>query len=228
MPPHVEREFKLHIPSEAALQSLLAQLGVQPPAPVLQTNHFFDTAARDLGAARLGLRLREERERFTLTLKGALLDATSTLASRPEEELELPPAVARSILAGRRSPLAALAASPLAGTALVEQAKHLVGPRLLVHLGAFENERLRVGPLALPAGEPGPPLVLEFDRTRFPGGVVDRELEVELPAGARPEAVERALRSLFSAVGLRPDSVNSKAARFFRLLGRQTEGAGGA
>jgi inorganic triphosphatase YgiF len=218
---HVEREFKLRIPDEAAWHALLARLGAlggRAAEPELQTNHFFDSAAGALRAARIALRLREERGAFTLALKGPELAPGGTLAARPEEELFLAPAEARAVLAGERCPLAWLAASPLGEAELVRRATAAAAGAPTRRLGSFENERLRVGPLAFPPGSSGPELVLELDRTSFPGGLVERELELELPAGADASGIERGLEALFSGVGLAVESVPSKAARLFRIL----------
>lgn len=221
----IEREFKLRIPSEAALAELRARLGGPVAPPVLQVNHFFDTEGRALGRARIALRLRSEitpnaGTTFLLALKGPLLGEPSSLAARPEEELVLTESVARELLSGARSPLEILRASSLSEGALVRLACALAGKEPLRRLGSFENERTRVGPLRFPPGSSGPPLVFELDRTRFPDGSLERELEVELPAGARPAEVEHALSDLLSSLGIRPEPSESKAARFFRILDR--------
>jgi len=221
--PAIEREFKLRIPSAQAEARLLASLGPAPANGARQTNHFFDTAARALRGARLALRLREEESAFTLALKGPLQgqgpDASGALAARPEEELRVSADEARALLAGHRSPLALLEASALAAAPLVREARARAGTAPLLHLGAFENERRRVGPLAFPRG--GPSLVFEFDTTHFPGGVIERELEVELPPDAPVAAIERELRALFTAGAVPFEPARSKAERFFALLERE-------
>lgn len=223
---HVEREFKLRIPDEQAWCALLARLGGAAREPVLQVNHFFDTAGGALRRARIALRLREESGAATLTLKGPARGAHAheelagggVLAERPEEELTLTAEAAHAVLAGERCPLEHLGASALGASALVLRARAAAAGAPARRLGAFENERLRVGPLAFPPGAPGPGLVFELDRTHFPGGIVERELELELPAHARAADVQRGLEALFSGVGLALESVPSKAARFFRAL----------
>ncbi len=215
----LEREFKLRLPSAAAALALRCELGGPAAEPSLQINHFFDTPARDLGRARIGLRLREEGGAASLTLKGPGPSDGGALASRPEEELALDPGTARALLAGERSPLAVLAASALGTSALVRRARELVGNAgALVRLGAFENERVRVGPLRFPPGSAGPPLVFEFDRTTFPGEQVEHELELELPEGADADEIERALAALLARVAVPLEPAPSKAVRFLRAL----------
>lgn len=224
---HIEREFKLRIPDEAAWQALLSELGGPVAPAALQVNHFFDTHTRALRRARIALRLRSESgpsgqgASFVLALKGPLLADHPALAARPEEELALAEAEAREILCGARSALEAFRASRLSGSALVQEALALAGHQPLLHLGAFENERTRVGPLSFPPGSRHLPLVFELDRTRFPGERVERELELELPSGAQPHEVERALHELLSHLGIPVEPVPSKAARFFRILDAQ-------
>lgn len=208
---HLEREFKLELAGEAERARLRAALPAAPVAGVLQTNHFLDTPAGGLRAARLALRLRAEGGRWYLTLKGPRLGNAGELTTRAEEELELDAAHADAILAGRVDPLAALPPSAL--RALAEAARQ---DGTLVLVGSFVNERERFGPLALGALPAG--LVLELDRTHFPDGIA-HELEVEVPDGIEPEALERELRLLFARLELPWRPAGNKAARFFRALG---------
>ncbi len=214
----IEREFKLRIPSEAALEALRTALGGEPSTPVLQVNHFFDTSARDLGRARIALRLREEAGTVTLTLKGPTHVERDALASRAELELDLDATTARAVLSGTRSPLDVLGSSAHAQSELVGRAAALSAGAPLARLGCFENERQRVGPVSFPPGSKGPPLVFELDRTHFPGGGLERELELELPEGADAAEVERALAALFARAGLAIEPAPSKLARFLRAL----------
>lgn len=222
MTERVEQEFKLRLPSVAAWQGLLERLGGAASGPVLQVNYFFDTRTRSLRHAGLALRLRRETAGkqsppvCTLALKGPLRGSDPALAIRPEEELAIGEVEANALLEGARSPLEILDGSALAATALVRRAVELVGGESLACIGSFENERTRVGPLAAPPALAG--LVLELDRTSFPGGRVERELEVELAPGADPARIERGLQALFRELGIPVENVPSKAARLFRLL----------
>jgi hypothetical protein len=101
---------------------------------------------------------------------------------------------------GRTSPLLARMRAALAGAALARA-------------GSFENQRVVVGPL-LAGGER---LELELDRTRFPGGREDCEVELELRASA--VAAGRALLAeLLAEAGVEGRPATSKAARFFEAL----------
>jgi len=223
----IEREFKLCIPGEPAFAALLARLGGSHVLSVLQVNHFFDTTAFDLRRGLVALRLREEGEEFTLALKGPALAgpelaepglADPGLTERPEEELALEEPLAAAILAGRHSPLEPFRTRDLERNTLVRRAIELVAGAPLRRIGAFENERTRVGPLTFPPGSRGPKLVFELDRTTFPGGRVERELELEVPEGVSPPDVQRGLEELFGSLDLPVESAASKAERFFAAL----------
>lgn len=217
----VEREFKLRLagePAFAALRARLLELGGVAAAPVRQVNHFFDTASGDLRRGRVALRLREESGAFVLTLKGPELGAPGVLSSRSEEELPVESAEAREVLEGRRDPLVLLAASPLGRAPLVRRARELAADAPLSRLGGFENERERFESVSLDDAGSGRELVFELDRTRFPGGITEHELEVEVPEGVAVDTVESGLRALLARLHLRFEAAPSKAARLFRIL----------
>ena len=73
-------------------------------------------------------------------------------------------------------------------------------------------------PQRFPPGTRGPELVFELDRTHFPGGRTELELELELPAGADAVETRRALEALFERVGIALQPAPSKLARFLRYL----------
>jgi len=214
----LEVEFKLALPGEAARARLLARLGADPAqVPVVQENHFFDTRSRALARGRSGLRLRSAGTARTLTLKGPpqatpVTPGAGALHARAEEELELAPDEAQAVLAGTLDPLVLFRARR-PGSALARRAHELVGGQALLHLGSFRNERLAIASERL-AG-----LVLELDRTHFPGGHVEHELELELPDAAAAPAVEAALRALLAEVGVPWTPARGKAERLFEHLG---------
>ena len=225
MPGPREIELKIVIPDAAAVERLVQALearGARRCAPVLQTNHFFDTAEHDLRRARLALRLREAGGAWRLTLKGATTSRSDALTERPEVEVEVDAADARALLAGSRSaPALFLELSADVDARVREELRARSAGVAVGHLGSFSNERTRVGPLVLE--EVPEPLWFELDRSEFPGERVDREAEVELSDAGHAEAVEAALRRLFAEVGIDWATAPSKAKRFFAAL----EGAGG-
>jgi hypothetical protein len=63
-------------------------------------------------------------------------------------------------------------------------------------------------------------LMLELDRTEFPDGRIEHELEVEVPP-ERAEAARAALVRLFAQVGLPWRPATSKVERLFATRSRQ-------
>lgn len=89
----------------------------------------------------------------------------------------------------------------------LERLRHdFPGVERMVPLGQVQNLRIRY---PLPTGD-----TAELDRTEFPGGGLDYELEVETE---QPEEVERYLQSL--GVPLEPQS-KTKFRRFLEAIGR--------
>jgi len=222
-----ELEFKIRcddINSFKALGRHLPDVGDVLAAPTAsQVNHFFDTTDWALQRAGCILRLREEDGAFVVTAKGpSESTGDEVFTSRLEEEVAVDSARARQILNGKLSPLDALKLRHGGEhTNLTSRLARALGERPLYHVGAFRNERRRIGPVTLPGDGPELSVVFELDRTEFPHGRVDYEVEVEIAAGdaARCRA---ALMSLFEKAGIPWRTAPSKAARFFGTLARET------
>jgi uncharacterized protein YjbK len=220
-----ETEFKVAVESERAFDALLRQLDL--PArefhpSVQQLNHFFDTRNHALLAHGLTLRLREEAGRHTLTLKGEERRATAdgTLTERLEEEVRLPLEVALDVLQGTIPPREALAKRlGEAGAPALRALDAALGGAELHYVGKFENRRTRLPPVSLDAGGSGVTVVFELDRSTFPGGAVEHEIEVELrAAGCDAAVVHASLVALLERAGVRWVAAESKARRFFDSL----------
>ena len=213
MSEHVETEFKFLFDDDAALDRVRAELqerGAKSQGAVLQRNHFFDSPAFDLRRVRMAIRLREEAGRFVVAFKGEAKEADAALTRRPEAEFDVTSEQAAACLEGAGSPLD-LARDALAGTPLLAQAIETLGTAKLVHAGSFDNLRDRIGPIEF-AGEH---LTFELDRTTYPGGRVDCELEVECKS---PQDVGPALEALLTDLKLQWRTTTSKAQRFFEAL----------
>ena len=170
-----EQELKLGLVNAAHLDRLLAVL----PAPekvVEQTNHYFVDPGGRTTTAGVMVRVREARDGagvlrgVKLTLKRRTSIQHGVFLSEEIEE-SVDPAIWRSIAAGEVD----LADAPLqpittlcAELSIVSLRPHgaMVNTRHCVHQGTF---------------------LLEVDRTTFPDGSVDAEVEVETddPEGAR-------------------------------------------
>jgi inorganic triphosphatase YgiF len=219
MPAEKEIEFKFAVADESAFAALLRALELPEGAgrSVRQVNHFFDTAHHALWRNALALRLRDEEGAFWLTLKGdeKTRSADGILTERMEVEVEVAPELARLLLAGSVSPGRILAdAGEEVAQLRMDAALAGAEPR---PVGRFENERTRLPPVDLGGGLG--PVRFELDRTRFPDGRIDCEIEVEA-ADVELKALRTRLDALLARAGIAWSHAPSKARRFFELLER--------
>lgn len=214
-----EVELKRLLVGPNAGDRLIAALGAGVREEKRQRNHFFDTSDRRLGHARYSVRLRFEDRHAVLGAKGpSRLVGTST-ASRDEAESELEPADAQAVLQGALDPIETLRGR-ISEPAFAELWRGLDAARegrALRDWGGFENVR-RVVPVVLPDGQP---LLVEIDRTVFPGGRIDEEVEIELPREELAAGVEAWLEARARAAGLVTRASTPKVARFFASLGAE-------
>lgn len=201
-----ELEIKIALPDESTYERLAGRLA-PPRAAVDQQNIFLDTPDRHLGARGWALRIRREDDadhlgaRLLITAKGPSRNLAGAV-DRPEIEAEAPIALWDAVQAPE-IPCASLASLPL------EHLQNTLGlTGNLVPILAFANRRTT---FELPLGGRRRPLSL--DRTSYPTGEVDFEIEVELevPANAPPalaaldvKAVEADLRRLLGEAGIEP------------------------
>ena len=182
-----EREIKLKIPTLELYQKLAVALpGTE--GVVHQRNHYFDTGDGCLVRRGLMLRVRDEDGEINVTLKGpAKCHGSAWVRTEVEEGLERD--LWEQILGGQRA-LEHVDVAPL------RMLEPILGGRTLKLLGWVDNERrihrLSSGPLDL---------TVELDRTRFPDGSEEYELEVEEDRH-RQEAAETCLREMMSELGL--------------------------
>jgi uncharacterized protein YjbK len=212
-----ESEIKVSITDEEA-ERIRRHLG--PPAHKLrQINHYFETAEDHLAKARLSLRVREESDlagggtNILLTVKSAGLRA-GALMVRPEIESQLDASAWDGLQAGRLH-FAQLDLEPI--KKLKDAIEELETLELSL-LGRVENMRevyeFRADEM---------PLEVLIDRTTYPDGGSDIELESEL-SQARAGQGARVLRALFDELGVdwRPADVG-KYTRFRRRIGRDPD-----
>mgnify|MGYP001821022359 FL=1 len=223
--PSREIEFKFGVSEKQAFYQLVAHLKL--PQSVLaegvtQVNHFFDSPSLCLHKKHFAIRLREEKDRNLLTVKGERTlppDENSVLSSRVEEEVAVPGQTAVDLLHGRIAPQQAIrdhfkSKSPpiltMINTACDDQG--------LVHIGEFSNLRIHLPAVILPGANSSDKLEFELDTSTFPDGSINHEIEVEIAEHTDAAQVESALIELFQQAGIKWHSAPSKAERFFATL----------
>jgi hypothetical protein len=216
-----EVELKLGLSSEAAYAQLRAALDTAGRfvRSVRQGNFFFDGLRGELTSARLSLRVRTERSdtalKSILTLKSGGV-SNGAVSDRAEWECPLP----LDVETARTEPsrLLALDLDPIR-----ELKRCLPGLEGLRLLGGFANDR-RVYQVPLDLAGTAATVdgtarrietTWELDRSEFPDGSVDFELEVELGRLPSPEAVISAIHAELARLGVPTSSQPlSKYARF--------------
>jgi uncharacterized protein YjbK len=207
----LEIEIKLALPSEAAHDALVRALGAAGATvtTLRQRNGFFDGPRGELSAARIALRVREERvmpagePRTLVTLKGG---GPAEGAVHRRVELEEMIDIPLEEVAADPCRLLQSGASPIR-----ELRRILPGLESLVCIGGFENERKRA-PVELEVVDAGGAVsrlatLWEIDRTRFDAGPEEYELEVEVPeeaeaGGAGAERILRAVEARLARAGI--------------------------
>lgn len=213
---HQEIELKRLLIGDGAGDTLVAALG-SVGASKQQINHLFDTDDFRLKAARHTVRLRFEDGTPILTAKGPSRRVGTDTRARTEAESAIDQETAARILAGPINPIAVLRerVSPDAFAELFRGLDEARGGRPLRAIGHFENWRRSV-PVVLPDGLA---LEVEVDRTRFPDGRVDEEVEIEVPSDDVVPAVEAWLDERVAAAGIIAQTSTPKVARFFASIG---------
>jgi uncharacterized protein YjbK len=209
-----ESEIKVILTEEEAGR-LREHLGA-PARTVHQISYFFETPQDHFASKEIALRLREEhqpgdsKQQLLLTVKEAGVRA-GALVVRPEYECHLDRTLWDGLLSGARKfhevdlpPIRRL-------KAVLGKLEYLE----IEKLGQIANTR----EIYDYAGD-GMALELLLDRTVYPNGSFDTELESEMPQGVAGKAA-RLLRTLFAQTGIdwRP-AEDSKYARFRRRIGR--------
>ena len=223
--PSREIEFKFGVSGTQAFYQLVEHLKL--PASVLtegvtQVNHFFDSPSLCLHKKHFAIRLREEKDKNLLTVKGERTlppDENSILSSRVEEEVAIPRQTAVDLLHGRIAPQQAIrdhfkSKSP----PILTMINSACDDQGLVHVGEFSNIRIHLPAVVLPGANNSDKLEFELDTSTFPDGSIDHEIEVEIAEHTDAALVESALIELFQQAGIKWHSAPSKAERFFATL----------
>lgn len=218
---NIERELKL-APSDPALLDRLVEVTELGPFNVvsrrheLQRNSFFDTASRDLGAARIGFRRRivDGRAQATWSLKadGKLVRG---MATRSEIELQLEADLTPALAIGALKDAARSRGAEVLAEAVQDALAAGGLPRAEPLLETETDRRI------LDLEEPGRGWAVELalDRMRLiDHDYADVEIEAELKKG-EAEALD-AVRHAIEKLGDVRDSERSKLSRALAQLRR--------
>ncbi|MCA9522984.1 MAG: CYTH domain-containing protein [Myxococcales bacterium] len=188
-----EHELKFALEDETDYERLSASLGA-PHERLEQRNFYLDSPGGRLRGARVMLRVRVTQTSSVLALKRQLARPEDGYFRMYEEEVELHHPW--------RGDLEVLAQIPL-----VTQLAHDLGIECLVVVGEMQNLRLCY---------PRESFLLELDRTLFPDGSVDFEIEAETD---EPAVVADEIAMLCASAGarFRPQTL-SKFQRFLQRL----------
>ena len=224
-PPSREIEFKFGVSEKQAFYQLVAHLKI--PESVLtegvtQLNHFFDSPSLCLHKKHYAVRLREEKDKNLLTVKGEKTPQpgkNSVLSSRIEEEVAIPRQTAVDLLHGEITPQQAIRDHFNSKSAsILTMINTACNDQVLIHIGEFSNLRIHLPAVILPGADTGDKLEFELDTSTFPDGSIDHEIEVEIAEHTDAAHVESALVELLQQAGIEWHSAPSKAERFFASL----------
>lgn len=222
-----EIEFKFAVDGKRAFDQLVNHLDLPSSLldnGVIQTNHFFDSPGHCLHNCHFVIRLREQNNSYTLTIKGEQQsppDDSSVLSNRIEEEVVLPRESAHAMLDGSITPQQVVTAHfSNRAAALLNMIETACDQQALVHIGDFRNVRIHLPPVLLAAGKTSERVEFELDSSTFPDGKVDYELEIEISEQSDAESIEIALKELLRQAGIEWHTAPSKAERFFAAISR--------
>lgn len=201
-----EKEIKLDLSNEENYLKLLDFFQGSKHERQLE-NHFFDTEDWALSRSGWALRLREEENSATITAKGTADKGIEKLTVRPEIEQNIPAEVI-PVLVKQGIYLSDLPASL---AKILED--RIAGKRLTERL-SFTTYRTVARYETDDTG-----FVFEIDRTLFPDGSVDYELEVELDDMSQFPSAMDAITDIFNQVNIEIScQKDSKFARALKKL----------
>ena len=199
-----EIEIKLDLGSFTNYLKLLGFLG-QIEHEELQQNGFFDSEDRKLAKTGWALRVRVEKKRGLVTIKSIPVKPGLAVV-RQEIESEIPRRDAIDILSGGMD-IMTLQVIP------IEYIKDKITKVKVQSLVKFDNLRqkklFKIDDSSY---------MLEIDKTEFSDGSSDYELELEMSDTSRVDAIEAALRRLFSQLSI--PFVKQSESKFGRALKR--------
>jgi uncharacterized protein YjbK len=178
-----EIEIKLDLGSFTGYLKLVGSLG-QIDSEHRLINGFFDSEDNKLEAAGWALRARAELGRGLITIKSRVADSSLAVVRR-ESEVEIRRAEALDIL-NLETNILDLQVEPIA---FVNEILSGADLHCLVRFETCrQKKKFKIGDYQY---------ILEIDKTQFPDGSVDYELEIELPDLEQLPVIEDQMRRMF-------------------------------
>lgn len=220
-----EIEFKFGVPGKQAFYQLVAHLNLSASLlteGVTQVNHFFDSPSLCLHKKHFAIRLREQKDKNLLTVKGEKTlqpKENSVLSDRVEEEVAIPRQTAVDLLHGRIAPQQAIRDHfNNKSTTILTMVNSACNDQDLIHIGEFSNIRIHLPPVMLPGVNTSDKLEFELDTCTFPDGSIAHEIEIEIAEHTDAVRIEAALIELLQQAGIEWHAAPSKAKRFFAAI----------
>jgi len=214
----MEIELKIGLATEADRTLLIKKFG-PPEQSITQRNLFLDGENGELSFEKIALRVRREKEfpaagpaieHVVLALKAGI-SSDGVLSKR--EEIESPLGLSMDEVARSPGRLLMMVQEPI-----LELKKRVPALESLKTIGVFDNDRVVI-PVSLDIEGKMVKTTWEVDRTVFPGGRVDCELEIELEDESGADAIAQAVERTLADAGVKTvPQPNGKYSRFLSCL----------
>lgn len=201
-----EIEIKLDLQKEENYNKLIERFEITEK-PTRQENYFFDSENMDLSKNGWAFRLRVEKDKSSLSLKGTTTQSSGGLAIRDEIEISIPDEMARKHAEN------GLKDSKFPGE-IADIIRSIINTKDLCLKLQFVNDRYRVNHSG---GDID--LLFEIDKTEFSDGSVDYELEIELEDQLSYQKALGEITSFLDSVQI--VTVFQKQSKFARALKRE-------
>lgn len=205
-----EIEIKLDLQNKDNYDKLIKRFEIIDK-PTRQENYFFDSDKMDLSNNGWALRLRIEKNKSSLTLKGTTSQSSNGLAIRDEIETLIPDQTARKYAESglRRGNIPEEIANII---------QSIISTKNLTQRLYFINDRYRVN-----YSEGEIDLLLEIDKTVFNDGSTDYEMEIELKDQLSYQKALSSVTAFFDSLQIvMVFQNNSKFARALKLENKVT------
>jgi uncharacterized protein YjbK len=197
-----EKEIKLDLDSEKNYAILVEHFKEKKELHL--ENSFFDTDSGSLRKVEWALRIRKCNDKYTLTAKGMAKRGSGGLTIRPEIENELEPETAEQMIENGIK-------TKDIPKEIFNEFKDALDDNLLKKILSFKTLRIIIA-----YETHSIPIQLEIDKTEYPDGSTDYELEIELPQKDLQDKVLQQIEALLDRLNI--PFILQKRSKFARAL----------